>query len=492
MINLMFLKKINRTDWFKWCFFFVLLVGVIFTRFWNINETARFTRDESSDLLRMHQYWQEKKITLVGPISSTGNKVFSSLTYYMQLPVVILNNFTLVSPAIATAAWGVLTVFLLFLIWQSYYKNKKLDWQSILFLVLCVVWHPLVITSRWAWNPHLIPFWLALGFFIERSNWKTKYLWLGLALGMTFHHHYLAIFGVGVFGLLKMIELIRQKKWKSVFLLVGGALIAILPFIIFDLRHPPGLFFGAYLSGGVSDLQGPTLTTFWMRFLASCDIALREIVPWKILWIPILFLLGRLMFFDWKNRNKRNLIYIFPVIAQIFASLFVEKAELRYFLPATIFVLMYLLIPREIRAKRIATIIMAIMTIASLFQLPTALTKVEVSPSIAVVSEASAVVTNIFRENEVINNPNIAALTGDDLDALGEKYRDVLAMNKITFKAASEYDATENLFVISNQDEETVRNDPNYAMRFFQQAHLVEKISLKNQPWSVYWFNFEN
>ena len=483
---------LRKTNLLKWGFFSILLVTLIFTRLWNINETARFTRDESSDLLRMYQYWQTKKITLVGPISSTGNKVFSSLTYYMQLPIVVLGKFTLVSSAIATAFWGILTVLCLFLIWRSYYKDEKLNWHSILFLILCVVWHPLVITSRWAWNPHLIPFWLALAFLTERSKWKTKYFWLGLFLGMTFHHHYLAIFGGGMFGLLKMIELIRQKKWREAALLIGGALIAILPFVIFDLRHPPGLFFGAYLGSGVSDLQAPTLITFWQRFLSGWATVLTEIVYWKLLWLPILILFGLLIFFDWQNKNKKALIFVLPVIAQIFASLFVETAELRYVLPATIFILMYLLIPREIKAQKIATIIIAIMITASLFQLPTALTKITASPSIAIVSEASETIANIFQKNPEINNPNIAVLTGDDLDALGEKYRDVLAINKITFRAASEYDATENLFVISNQNEAKVRSDPNYVMRFFQQAHLVEKISLQHQPWSVYWFNFEN
>ena len=106
---------VRRRPWFQYLVLASLLVILIFSRLWNLPLTARFTRDESSDLARMHQYWQEKKLTLVGPISSDGQKVFSSLTYYLQLPVTVLFNFAPVGPAVATAIWGCVTAILLFL-----------------------------------------------------------------------------------------------------------------------------------------------------------------------------------------------------------------------------------------------------------------------------------------------------------------------------------------------------------------------------------------
>lgn len=52
--------------------FFILLLLLI--RTYNLDHTARMTRDESSDLRRIHQYYIEKKITLVGPESSDKKK----------------------------------------------------------------------------------------------------------------------------------------------------------------------------------------------------------------------------------------------------------------------------------------------------------------------------------------------------------------------------------------------------------------------------------
>ena len=100
----------------KLLIFSAFIFLIFFTRLYNLDGTARFTRDESSDLARMHEYYQNKQISLVGPISSEGDKVFSSLSYYMILPFAVLFNFTPVSPVYGMAFLGILTAGLLFLI----------------------------------------------------------------------------------------------------------------------------------------------------------------------------------------------------------------------------------------------------------------------------------------------------------------------------------------------------------------------------------------
>jgi translation elongation factor EF-4 len=73
-------------------------------------------------------------------------------------------------------------------------------------------------------------------------------------------------------------------------------------------------------------------------------------------------------------------------------------------------------------------------------------------------------------------------------EQIATKYRDVLSMYDLRFRAESEYDATENLFVISDQPLENIRKDPNIAMIFFREGKLKQEIKLAESPWSVFWF----
>ncbi len=90
---------------------------------------------------------------------------------------------------------------------------------------------PFVQLSRWAWNPNLIFVWFFLGLILSGSK-KPWWLFLsGLALGLTTHHHYLAIIPLGLWII-----------WKRNLWVCLGMASAIMPFVIFDLRHPPGIF----------------------------------------------------------------------------------------------------------------------------------------------------------------------------------------------------------------------------------------------------------
>ena len=77
----------------KKIFFVLFFLTLIFTRFYNLEHTARFTEDESGFLVRVHQIFVERKITLVGQVNETGTKVFSSLSVYMLLPFAVLGKF---------------------------------------------------------------------------------------------------------------------------------------------------------------------------------------------------------------------------------------------------------------------------------------------------------------------------------------------------------------------------------------------------------------
>lgn len=468
---------------FLYVFLFLILIS---SRFIYLDSTARFTRDESSDLARMHAYWEDKKITLVGPISNDNVKVFSSLTYYMQMPFAVAYDFLPVGPVVGTAFWGVITILLLITL-AARNKSKAFSNKSLLlFSLLAIFWTPLLVTSRWAWNPHLVPFWIALALFLRNIDWKWKYLLVGLSLGLSLHNHYIAVFAVGTFGVIESILLFNKKRWLDLLLLAVGFGLAILPFILFDLRHPPGLFIGSYFQAGVPNIASGSDISFSSNLLRNFAFALKETAG--PIWLQISFVLMFLivLFEDWKY-SKHHFLFIFPVIAQIIGPIIIDGYHQRYFLPATVFLLVWLIQPRKKNGKKAALSLMIIMLIGSMLRLPPAFSPPEQVAPMSVVTQVRNEIVDITNMNYV-KNPNIAVITGSDLDSLGEKYRDLLSIDGISFRAASEYDASENLFVISTESEASIRKDQNVSMQLFKNAKLIETRELSDMPWKLYWF----
>lgn len=465
----------------------ILALAVLFiSRFLYLEKSARFTRDESSDLARMHAYWQEKKITLVGPISNDNIKVFSSLTYYMQMPFAAAYNFRPVGPVVGTAFWGVITILLV--VFASDYQKNKLQFSvgSVAFLFLVVLWTPLLVTSRWAWNPHLVPFWIALALFTRTLSWRWKYLLVGLSFGMALHNHYIAIFSVLTFSIIEAVLLLKKKLWLNTLSLFGGLFLAVMPFLLFDLRHPPGLFLSSYLKSDAPNIVESQDLALFDNLLRNGAFALEEVAGPIFIQIPWLLLFCCLVFFDLKN-SKNHFLFLLPVLAQVIGPVVVDGYHQRYFLPATVFLLLWMALQRKNNARKVAFLLILTTVIGSVYRLPAAFSVPEQVAPMSVVTEVRNQIVSIVHKNHV-KNPNIAVITGEDLDSLAEKYRDLLSIDGISFRAASEYDASENLFVISTADEDSVRNDQNVSMQLFGDTRLIEVRDLNDGSWKLYWF----
>lgn len=462
----------------------IFLVLLIFSRTYNLDHTARFTQDESSDVLRMHNMAVEHKITLVGPISNDNSKVFGSLTYYMWLPFVIASNFDPVSPAYAMAFWGVLTALLL--VGITWKVNPKYVWVT---AVLVLIWTPLVETSRWAWNPHLVTFWIAFGVFIYLFKRPWSYFLAGLFSGLAFHNHFIALIATSMFVLCVAIQEFQAKKWQHLILILGGYAIAFVPFVLFDLRHPPGLFFNKYLSGSQTPntitLTGQVvLQRVWGNIsLVSGYLAL-PLLRWLVIGLCAL-----LVFLERKVLNR--LVWVLPVAAQLVIGSFFTTLEPRYFLPALVFFLVWLLLPRKGLTKHIARDIIGVCLLASLFTIIPQLTQTKVPPDIYSLRAATNYIATQITEKQ-LKNANVATLASPDHDPLANIYRETLSVKNIGLKAPSEYDASENLFVISTADDQTVMQDEATAMVIFRKrnAHLAGSYQIPDSTWKVYWFAY--
>jgi len=447
---------------------FIFLTFLVFTRFYNLQNTTRFIWDESSDLVKIHQYFIEKKITLVGPVSEDGNKVFSSLTYYLLMPFTILRNFDPLSPAIGSAFFGVITGLLFFLLLKKI--NPKLP--AYYYLILILFWFPLIETSRWAWNPNFIPFWTVLALLVYQKQTNWSFFLTGLILGLTIHHHYLALFSIGAFSLVVFIQTFKKKQLINFFLYGFGIFLTILPFVLFDLRHPPGLFLTRILFFNQAEIKFDFLYLV-NKFIENIKQILFYFTQSKILSFILGGLTASLLVMDIKAKS-RSLNYALPWLFQILALSFIVNVYNHYFLPSLIFFIVWLLYPREKNAFLVVKTSLVVLTLGAVFSINHQLTNKNWQTDIPSVRAITNLIVKTI-DTEDLKNNNLAVLVSPDNNIYGRRFRDLLLIKNINLNTKEEYQISDHLFVISTGDENQIRNDPAIEVSNFRNGSLEGK-----------------
>ena len=469
---------------YKFKIFWTILffISILFTRFYNLEKTTRFTRDESQNLVDMHRIYVDREITFVGPINYGETIVYPSTTFYMLLPFAALGKFEPYSPALGTAFFGFLTVVVIMLITRE--LNRKI---LLLTAILLIVWFPFLETSRWAWNPHLVPFTSFLAIYLFFRKGPIYKLFSGFLFGLSFHLHYLTIVSFSIFGLYTFVISVRERKFKKVIYLALGFLIAIIPFVIFDLRNPPGLFFNYYIKNNlISSGAGGELTLFPKTFLENLYNVLVLLTQFKILAILVGLLLSLLIYIDLIKKSK-SLIYLFPAFGQIIIISFLPFYENRYFYLGLPFFLVWLIYPRTY-ASMIVKLSIVLMITGSLFTVKKQLTLPIREPD----TYSIRIITNHIKEivaKDDRKNINIAALASPDHDPLAVIYRHTLQVKEVDLLADNQFDITDNLFVVTTSDEDKIRNDPANVMTWFRKGPVVERYDVGGTSWKVYLFN---
>lgn len=474
----------------KLLFFLLIVLGLLFTRLYNLDHTARFTQDESTDLVRMHQYFTEKKLTLVGPISTDNTKVFSSLTYYLILPFVVASGFEPIGPVYGTAFWGIVTAGLLLVA-----IKKKFPQLFLPAALLVLTWYPLVEMSRWAWNPHFVALWASLGIlaYLYRDNLKGWGVFLSaFFFGMLIHHHYLAVFATAPFVGLLCIRSLQKKEYQQFSALALGYIAPVIPFVIFDLRHPPGLFFTKYLLGETPHVEKAfSIANILPNLQRNYFVFLESIVSLSFFKVLAGFLFPLLLFFDFKSKSFKRLLWISPVLGAVIFGVVLNEYQVRYVYPALVFFLFWLLLERkEFLGKMAAKTLFLTLLISSLLTIAPQLTTTKVPPDIYSFTQAAHYIADTIKERE-LKNANVAALAGLDPAPLAEKYRDIIKLYGASVREAPEYSVSEHLFVVSTGTEESVKIDASFAMQAFRDASLKETYIIPDSPWKVYWYAYQ-
>jgi len=472
------MKRIKK-GWLVFALVFILLL--LFTRVYNLENTARFIWDESSDLVNIHRIYVEKDITLIGPISEDGNKVFGSLTHYMYLPFAVIGNFDPVSPAYGAVFWGVLTAIGFVLL--IYRLNKK---YLPLAILLTIIWIPFLETSRWAWNPNLIPFWSVVALHLWISKKPYYKILAGFALGLAIHHHYIAIFSVLALGIATFFyaKASKKERIKQTIYFFLGAFIAILPFILFDLVHKPPLFVTRILYFNYIDASKTLLekTTNGINLLSL--YYLRNIFFVIIFAVPFFYLI----YFDIKKRNK-GLIFLAVWLVQLVLTFSIQDFWVHYMHPGLIFFVLWLFYPRKKIGKKVSIYLIIILIISSLLFLPSFLKNKTWQTDIPSVRKITTVMEDQITENG-LENINITVLASPDSNLNGRRYRDMLLLQDISLLTKYEYQFTDNLFIVSTSNEDDLRKDLSFEIMRINYGldRLVDYDEIPNSDWKVYRF----
>jgi len=458
--------------------FVLLIAALIFTRVYNLDKTARFIWDESSDLVNIHQIFVEKNLTLIGPISEDGNKVFGSLTYYMLLPFAVIGNFDPISTAYGASFWGSLTCLLI--IYLGFKVNKK----ALFFLIpIVLLWYPLVETGRWAWNPNLIPFWITLSLIFYFKKSSLFKLLSGLAMGLSVHLHYLSIFAAAAFAIVILFESIKSKKLKDFFCYLLGLILALSPFVIFDITHPPGLFLSRILYFNNLGNANATIT-FGQKLLNIIGGSFFYFGQSDFLKAVLPMLTTLIIVFDIKKKSP-SLKYMFVFVIQIVCLAFFANFYTHYILAVIPFFILYLIYPRRGFAEKISYTILSVIIVSSIFSFPKQVSKISWESDIASIRNIVKIIETRVRDKDM-KNVNIAVLSSPDRNPYGRRYRDLLLIKGVNLKNKAEYEISDSLFVITTSPLEVVRKDPAYEIKFFQNGNLIEGWNIPESDWKVF------
>jgi 4-amino-4-deoxy-L-arabinose transferase-like glycosyltransferase len=221
--------------------FLVITALAIFVRFYNFESLINFHLDPPFYLHEVKDMVDSGKLRLVGPQFTSkvvmGRGIFLEPHFYYLLAAAgIATNWSVQAiTAIFTIIWIATFVIIYFFI-----RRKFGEINALIIYALFSFMPYFVQNSRFIWNPYVMPFFgvIFFWFLAERKQRKTNYFWAGLFYGLALSFHYSAVLWLPILLYLFVREL-RKRKFKAAeWAALGlGAIIALSPLLIFELKH---------------------------------------------------------------------------------------------------------------------------------------------------------------------------------------------------------------------------------------------------------------
>lgn len=461
-----------------------LLLGllVVFLYTINLDKNSRFIWDESRALVDMHRIWEQKEITFVGPISEDRLEMFPSLSYYMYMPATVLTNFDPLGPAYMAAFYGVLAWILLTI---TIIKTFGVSLKSFLLSLFIASLSPVMIASRWAWNPNPVIFWMSL--FVFSLSTKNPFLVFlgGVSLGATLYHHYLAALGV-VPAILFLPVLFKSSKVmiKRIVIILAGFTFAIIPFVLFELKNHYFFNLNSFLSANEKSFITLSGTGFFERVWNALVVFASMFVP-KNIPVMIIFLSILTVIFIFYRKDKIIRYSFISLLTSLLLFGFVTFTYPHYQYSqvplAILFFLRFFALNKNIYGK----LLLAILLVINLYNATNLIKSYTWQGDIAAVR-------NVTRHLLEEKNPkaNVAALASPDPNLYGQRFRDMALINGKTLYAFDKFPQSEVLFVVSSSnDSEVLRNDHAWEIESFKGSTITNTWKVSDYP--LYLYRFE-
>ena len=232
-------KEIKKYRYVYMAVFFIFIVGV-FLRAYNFGDYLILKSDQARDALIINQAKLNgiSSLPLVGPQIGGTELKLGPVFYYFQFISGKIFGFSPESLAYPDLIFGILTIFLVFLLARKFFVLKI----SIFLTALSSVSLFLVTFSRFGWNPNSLPFFTFLFAYsfltaIEKKG-RNKWIFLfltGLSLGIIAQLHLFAILPLSL-GLILFLIITKSLNYKEIIFLISIILFLHTPLIINEIR----------------------------------------------------------------------------------------------------------------------------------------------------------------------------------------------------------------------------------------------------------------
>jgi hypothetical protein len=465
----------------KYLPFILLGFVVIFLYSYNLDKNSRFIWDESRALVDMHRIWEQKQITFVGPISENNLEMFPSLSYYMYMPATVLTNFDPLGPAYMAAFYGVIAWLLLTVTIVKTFGNTQ---KSLFLSLLLAVLSPVMIASRWAWNPNPVIFWMSV--FVFSLSFKNPFIIFlgGVSLGASLYHHYLAALTVIPTILFLPIAYKNSKNIiKNIGITLAGFAFAVIPFALFELKNHYFLNSGTFLSANGKSFLSLSFVGYFERFWNGLVVFSGSFVPNNIPFI-IIFLISLVTIFIFYQKDK---LIKFSFLSLLVSLLFFGFVTITYphyqyaQVPlAIIFLLRFFYLNKTFIGKLLLVILMVICLLSAIRQIQSYTWQGDI-----------AAVRNVTRYIllETNSKANVAALASPDSNLYGQRFRDMALINGKLLYAFDKYPQSEVLYVVSaTNDAEVLRKDQAWEIESFKGSTITNMWKVSDYPLYLYRF----
>jgi len=321
------LKNEIRSHKILYVCLFAVLLGGMFVRVWNIQNSLGFYFDQGRDALVIWDFWHKGKLFLVGPTTGIAGIFRGPFYYYLIAPFYLLGGGDPVWPSVFLSLTTIAAIALMF-----YLAQKMQNRVTGLFAaaIACFSFY-IVLAGRWLSNPTpMLLFSMVLVWLMVLVTEGKKWAWplISFVAGLSLFH-----FGSSgeffYFPALAVFFLWQRKNWptRNQFVLsILAFFVTASPLLLFDVRH------GGILRSNISQFlvgEQSFKVSFWevvrTRLNFYYDVFTSKIFHWRQrVEVMVLVVMAAVFVLNlkslWNNAKTRILIILIlsPMVGLLF------------------------------------------------------------------------------------------------------------------------------------------------------------------------------